>query len=85
MSSRQDVGGSALRQDAGDGATCSHKAMERGLAATPCASTALAMSGGCRRAASSHTSSLLGQNSQPVFSSCRAWLSLPACSSQHAQ
>ena len=42
------------------------------MAATPRARMALALSGVCRRAASSHTSSLPGHSSQPLVISLRA-------------
>ena len=47
------------------GITCIQILTEVGMAATPRASTALARSGGCSRAASSHTSSLVAHSSQP--------------------
>lgn len=62
--------------------TCSQSLMESGFCATPCARTALAMSGGCSREASSQMSSLRGHCSHPVFSSSRACPSLPACAAR---
>ena len=51
---------------------CIHSLTEMGMAATPRARMALALSGVCRRADSSHTSSLPGHSSQPLVISLRA-------------
>jgi len=59
-------GGGAARR------ACIHSLTEDGMAATPRARMALALSGVCSRALSSHTSSLPGHSSQPLATSLRA-------------
>ena len=57
---------------------------ESGSAATPRARMALALSGACRRAASSQTSSEPGHSSHPRMASSRAAATRPATSSSLA-
>mmetsp|Transcript_47250 Transcript_47250/g.109670 ORF Transcript_47250/g.109670 Transcript_47250/m.109670 type:complete len:236 (+) Transcript_47250:340-1047(+) len=65
-------------------AACSQILTEEGIFFTASASTALALSEVCSRAASSHTSSLAGHALQPSRITCRALMSLPATSSRRA-
>mmetsp|Transcript_29080 Transcript_29080/g.68543 ORF Transcript_29080/g.68543 Transcript_29080/m.68543 type:complete len:270 (+) Transcript_29080:249-1058(+) len=65
-------------------AACSQILTDCGIFFTASASTVLAFSGVCSRAASSHTSSFAGHAMQPSRITCRALTSLPATSSSRA-
>mmetsp|Transcript_12514 Transcript_12514/g.31218 ORF Transcript_12514/g.31218 Transcript_12514/m.31218 type:complete len:246 (+) Transcript_12514:2031-2768(+) len=65
-------------------AACSQILTDCGIFFTASASTVLAFSRVCSRAASSHTSSLAGHALQPSRITCRAATSLPATSSRRA-
>lgn len=64
--------------------TCIQSLTEVGFAATPRASRALALSWVWKRAASSHTSSLVGHSSHPFMISFRASLSFLCNHTHHA-